>query len=168
MSEKSRNKELELHIWQALEDVKDPEIPAISVVDLGIIIDVHADQDSNVVIRMTPTFSGCPALQLIQFQVRKRARAVQGVNSAEVKVDYDTQWTSNRISEKGRHAIKDFGLAPPPVFDGDLDVDTIENVDCPHCNSRDTILKSAFGSTLCRSIHYCNSCLQSFEQFKPL
>jgi ring-1,2-phenylacetyl-CoA epoxidase subunit PaaD len=164
----TRDHRLEKKVLDALEEVKDPEIPAISVVDLGIIIDVKATKDGEVTIRMTPTFSGCPALQLIQYQVRKKARETGGVKNAEVEVDFDTQWTSNRISEKGRKAIKKFGLAPPPRFEGDLEVETIINVACPFCDSNDTILKSAFGSTLCRSIHFCNSCEQSFEQFKPL
>ncbi len=168
MTTKVSPRDLEKRVWQALEEVKDPEIPAISVVDLGIIIDISATEDGEVTIRMTPTFSGCPALQLIQFQVRKKARETEGVMNAEVQVDFDTQWSSNRISDKGRKAIKEFGLAPPARYEDDLDVETIRDVACPFCDSEDTVLKSAFGSTLCRAIHYCNTCEQAFEQFKPL
>lgn len=168
MTTETNKESLKEKILDALHQVKDPEIPVISVVDLGIIIDIDIDDDQNVLIKMTPTFSGCPALQIMQLQVQKKASEVEGVNKAKVEVDKETSWTSNRISDQGRKAIKEFGLAPPPRFEDDLDVSTIEKVQCPYCDSEDSILKTPFGSTLCRAIHYCNGCKQSFEQFKPL
>lgn len=159
---------LKENILHALHEVKDPEIPVISVVDLGIIIDVQIDEEHNVLIKMTPTFSGCPALQIMQLRVQKRASEVEGVNNVKVEVDEETSWSSNRISDEGRKQIKEFGLAPPPKFQDELDVSTIEDVQCPYCDSTNNQLKTPFGSTLCRAIHYCNNCKQTFEQFKPL
>jgi ring-1,2-phenylacetyl-CoA epoxidase subunit PaaD len=85
-----------------------------------------------------------------------------------VLVNYDEPWNSNRISEKGKIALKEFGLAPPPEYTTVLDLDILYNVACPYCNSKDTNLRNPFGPTLCRSIHYCNTCMQAFEQFKPV
>ena len=92
----------------------------------------------------------------------------KGVESIECEVNFETQWNSNMISEKGRKALKEFGLAPPPKHDLIVDLDILENVPCPYCNSENTELRNPFGPTLCRSIHYCNDCSQAFEQFKPV
>jgi ring-1,2-phenylacetyl-CoA epoxidase subunit PaaD len=161
-------KELEQEILKALEDVHDPEIKALSVVDLGIISEIKADEEGNVRIKMTPTFSGCPAILIMHAMIKKRASEVEGTAEVNVIVDKETQWNSNKITEKGRKAIKKFGLAPPPKYENDLDVSTVEKVECPYCDSQNTKIDTPFGPTLCRSMHYCNDCRQSFEQFKPL
>jgi ring-1,2-phenylacetyl-CoA epoxidase subunit PaaD len=85
-----------------------------------------------------------------------------------VRLTFETQWNSNMISEKGRAALKKFGLAPPPQHNLIVDIDLLEHSICPQCNSENTIMKSPFGPALCRSLHYCNNCHQAFEQFKPL
>jgi len=154
-------------IIEALHEVKDPEIPTLSVVELGIIIDVKID-NGDVKIIMTPTFSGCPALNILREQVRVRASKVPGVKSSEVEISYDTHWTTNMISDEGRRKLKEFGIAPPACYQSELDVSTIAEVSCPYCGSDDTRMDSPFGPTLCRSIHYCNNCKQTFEQFKPV
>ena len=150
-----------------LEEVKDPEIPVLSLVDLGVITKVTINNDQSVQIDMTPTFAGCPAMDYMVEDVKKVLQE-KGVESFEVKVSFETPWSSNLITENGRKALKKFGLAPPPKHQLIIDLDILKHVKCPHCDSRDTEMKSPFGPTLCRSLHYCNSCQQAFEQFKPL
>ena len=154
-------------ILKALEEVKDPEIPTISVVDLGIITDVKINGDESVLIMMTPTFSGCPALKMLENLVKGRIESL-GVEKVEVKTTFDVQWNTNMITVKGREMLKKHGLAPPPELKGVIQIETLKNVTCPYCGSKDTELKSPFGPTLCRSLHYCNNCKQAFEQFKPV
>ena len=149
-----------------LEEVKDPEIPVLSLIDLGVITDVVID-DNHVKVKMTPTFSGCPAIDYMKADVIKVLKA-NGVESVECDVTFETQWNSNMISEKGKKALKKFGLAPPPKHDMIIDLDILENISCPFCESTNTDLRNPFGPTLCRSIHYCNNCKQAFEQFKPV
>ena len=149
-----------------LEEVKDPEIPVLSLIDLGVITDVVID-DNHVKVKMTPTFSGCPAIDYMKADVVKVLRE-KGVESVECDVSFETQWNSNMISEKGRKALKNFGLAPPPKHNMIIDLEILENISCPYCESENTELRNPFGPTLCRSIHYCNDCKQAFEQFKPV
>lgn len=150
----------------ALDEVKDPEIPTISVVDLGIITGIEIESD-NVKVRMTPTFAGCPALRMLEDLVRERIEKM-GVPHVEVKTTFDVAWNSNMISEKGLMALKKHGLAPPPKHNGYLELDVLSDVACPWCGSRNTTLDTPFGPTLCRSMHYCKNCQQAFEQFKPV
>ena len=149
-----------------LEEVKDPEIPVLSLIDLGVITDVVID-DNHVKVKMTPTFSGCPAIDYMKADVIKVLKE-NGVESVECDVSFETQWNSNMISEKGKKALKKFGLAPPPKHDMIIDLDILENISCPYYESTNTDLRNPFGPTLCRSIHYCNDCKQAFEQFKPV
>ncbi len=151
--------------WRALEAVKDPEIPVISVVDLGIIADVRREGEA-IVVDMTPTFAGCPALDVIRVDIRAAIEAL-GHGEVSVRVVYDPPWTTERITDRGRRQLKEFGLAPPGPTCGD-GMPNLDAVPCPLCDSTDTTLESIFGPTLCRSIHYCNACLQSFEHFKQV
>lgn len=151
-------------IFKALEHVKDPEIPVISVVDLGIITDVQVHE--NIArITMTPTFVGCPAVDYMRAQIKMKVEEL-GFEKVEVIVDREHKWSTNDISEKGKQLLKDFRLAPPPKIGGELDLDNLHAA-CPHCGSKNTSLNSPFGSTLCRAIYLCDDCKQSFEQFKP-
>lgn len=154
-------------ILEALQAVKDPEIPTLSVVDLGVITDVILGNDDSVIVTMTPTFVGCPAIDVMRSDVNDCVRSL-GIDNVTVNVNYDTPWDSNRISEKGKAALKTFGLAPPPTYDMVLELDILHSTTCPYCNSTNTVMQTPFGPTLCRSIHYCNDCLQAFEQFKPV
>ena len=154
-------------ILEALDDVKDPEIPTISVVDLGIVTDVNIDENNCVSVTLTPTFAGCPALRIIEDMVRDRISQLQ-VKSADVKTTFDVPWNTNMISEKGREMLKTHGLGPPTLLSGLTQIDILKYVNCPYCGSTNTKLKSPFGPTLCRSLHYCNNCMQAFEQFKPV
>lgn len=154
-------------ILDALQDVKDPEIPTISVVDLGIITGVDIDEDNFVKVTMTPTFSGCPALKIMENMVKERIE-LMNISGVEVTTNFDTPWSTNVISPKGIEGLKKHGLAPPEKHNGLVQIEIIEKVKCPHCGSRNTTLKTPFGPTLCRSMHYCNECLNAFEQFKPV
>lgn len=159
---------LKKKILEALHDVKDPEIPTLSVIDLGIIVDVEVDDENNTQITMTPTFSGCPALNILKEQIRVRASKVEGVKNSEVKISYETSWNTDMISEVGRRKLKEFGIAPPKCYSTDINTALFENVECPYCGSTNTTFYSPFGPTLCRSVHYCNDCQQQFDQFKPV
>jgi len=162
------NKITEQEIWKALENVSDPEIPVISVIDLGIISGVNIGADGKVTIKMTPTFAGCPAIKYMQDDIKAKMQTLTGAENVAVLVDFENRWNSNKITEKGRAALKNFGLAPPVRYAKEFRVETLAQANCPYCGSANTTFKTPFGSTLCRSIHYCNDCKQSFEQFKPL
>jgi ring-1,2-phenylacetyl-CoA epoxidase subunit PaaD len=149
-----------------LEEVKDPEIPVLSLVDLGVISEVKVESE-GVRIVMTPTFVGCPALDMMKSEVTQVLKN-KGIDLVEIEISYKRPWSSDRISEKGKAALKQFGLAPPPSGSLFTDLEILEHVACPRCNGTDTELKNAFGPTLCRSIHYCHSCKEAFEQFKPI
>lgn len=152
--------------WEALREVRDPEIPPLSVIDLGMIADVRIEGDT-LVVAVAPTFAGCPALDVIRQDVR---RAVENAGERNVRVDtvFNPPWTTQRITEEGRRKLKEFGLAPPGGRCASGDMPDLERTACPFCASTETVLESLFGPTLCRSIHYCNHCLQSFEHFKTL
>lgn len=154
-------------ILTALEDVKDPEIPAISIVDLGMIADVQISPENSVVVILTPTFAGCPAIDVLRQGIHERVSQLP-VNAVEVRVSFEIPWNSNRITERGRKILKDIGFAPPPKHDGYIELNVLSDIACPYCDSRNTTLQSPFGPTLCRAIHYCNDCSQAFEQFKPV
>ena len=153
-------------VYRWLEEVKDPEIPVLSLVDLGVITDVVVDNE-KIDIEITPTFVGCPALDFMKEDIIRVLRE-HGAKDVNVMVSYRDPWVSDKISEKGRAALKKFGLAPPPssLLIGDIEV--LEHAVCPRCNGTNTEIKNLFGPTLCRSIHYCYDCSEAFEQFKPL
>lgn len=157
----------EKEIWTALEVVKDPEIPTLSMVDMGIITKVEVRGDSNVYVEMTPTFTGCPALKMMENMVAERLKEI-GIETIEVKTTFDKPWNSNKLTERGLLCLKKHGLAPPPKHEGEITMELLEHCICPHCSSINTEMKTPFGPTLCRSMHYCHDCLQAFEQFKPV
>ena len=152
-------------LWKALERVKDPEIPVISVVEMGIIREIILDGDEAAV-KITPTFSGCPAIEVIKNEIR------DSIQKLGLKVTVETvihpTWTSDWISDEGRQKLKEFGLSPPPRHGGQLEITFFEPAPCPYCDSLNSSIRNTFGSTLCRAIYYCNDCQQPFEQFKPL
>ncbi|MCA9991787.1 MAG: phenylacetate-CoA oxygenase subunit PaaJ [Ardenticatenaceae bacterium] len=153
-------------VWQALEAVKDPEIPVVSVVEMGIVRQVNVDHD-HVRVQMTPTFSGCPALQVMRDEIEAEVRRV-GAAEVTVETILSPPWSTDWITEEARQKLRAFGLAPPPRHGGNLAVTFFEVVACPYCDSNNTSVKNTFGSTLCRAIYYCNDCQQPFEQFKAL
>ncbi len=154
-------------IWDALQAVKDPEIPVISVVDLGIITGVQVLADGAAKVTMTPTFVGCPAIAFMQAGVKKAVEDA-GFDPVQVVVDYSTPWNSDMVTERGLQQLTEFGLSAPRRHCGNLQPSDLEHAQCPNCKSTNTELKSPFGPTLCRAIFYCNNCSEGFEQFKPV
>ena len=153
-------------VYDWLREVMDPEIPVLSLVDLGVIAEVEVSGDTIKIIMM-PTFVGCPALELMQTEIRDTL-AAKGVDHVDIEISYKKPWTSDMISAAGKEALKKFGLAPPASRQLFSDVDFFEHAVCPRCGNNNTDLKNIFGATLCRSIHYCNDCKEAFEQFKAI
>lgn len=158
----------EEEILTLLKEVKDPEIPRVSVIDLGMITGIKISDDNKVEIKMTPTFAGCPAVDILKTEIKNKILELP-VEDITVKVDYDIQWSSDRISEEGRALLKQSGFALPAHLHNEfVTIDLLTNVECPFCGSKKTRLRNPFGPTLCRAIHYCDACSQAFEQFKPV
>ena len=153
-------------IYHLLDKVKDPEIPVISLVQLGIVDDVRIIGE-RVEVDIVPTFAGCPAIEVMRNDVIKTLKEA-GIEEVEVQVKFRQSWTTNKISPKGKELLKDFGLSPPPAFDGELTLEVLEHAQCPKCDSTNTRMLSTFGPTACRAIHHCNDCHETFEQMKPL
>lgn len=164
MAARSQNRELH-SIWSALHEVMDPEIPVISVVDLGIVREVRvAGGDVEVVI--TPTYSGCPAGQQIEQDVRA-ALVAAGVSDAHLSISLSPPWTTDWITAQGREKLRQFGIAPPHAKAGKRALfEDIAAVECPHCRSHDTEQVSEFGSTACKALWRCVSCREPFDYFK--
>ena len=169
--------ELETQVWEALQGVYDPEIPTISVVDLGIVHRVEATPE-RVRVEILPTFVGCPALDVMRDTIRERLEELRIAPEVSVGVTFAAQWTSDRITPAGHEALRRAGFAPPtnaPAFTADSVVDLNplgalrpQLILCPYCGSKSTMLENRFGPTLCRSIYYCNNCRQPFEAFKAV
>jgi len=155
-------------VWAALDDIPDPEIPVISLVDLGVIKEVSIE-GSRVRVAFTPTFMGCPALDAMQRAMEERIEDLGG--EPEIEVVLDGSWSTDLISEAGREKLEASGFAPPaprsaaPPTLLQLQRGTFH---CPWCGSADTKLENIFGPTPCRSLRYCNACRQPFELFKTI
>ncbi len=161
------NSAQKLGIEKALQEVKDPEIPTISVLELGIITGIEF-LEGKATITMTPTFSGCPAVDYMKKDIHAAIDALDFVQTTEVIVDFSTPWSSNRLSEEGKKKLEAFGLAAPKKHNGTVELSDIESAHCPNCGSPNTTLNTMFGPTLCRAIHRCFECHEAFESFKPL
>jgi ring-1,2-phenylacetyl-CoA epoxidase subunit PaaD len=164
--------ELAASVWKALGAVRDPEIPPCAITDLGIVEAVRTPSGA-VEVDLLPTFAGCPALDVIREDVEAAVAPVAGGREIRVRFVVSPPWTSDRITPAGREAMRSYGLTPPPAG-GRVVVPLTsvgragaEGVACPFCGSRETMQESAFGPTLCRSTHYCRSCRNPFEAFKP-
>ena len=152
-------------IWQVLDKVMDPEVPVISVVDLGIVRDV-CEKDGVLQVVITPTYSGCPATQQIEKDIRF-ALDVAGFGDAGLETRLAPAWTSDWINEKGRQALKDFGIAPPVGKVGKRALFGDQTpVSCPHCSSAETRMLNEFGSTACKALWKCDACGEPFDYFK--
>ena len=154
-------------ILQKLDEVKDPEIPTLSIVELGMVTKLETLPGKIINISITPTFAGCPAVEIIKDDIKKKLSELEPA-VLNVEMNFDIQWSSDLITEKGRKILADANFALPQKHNGLFDIEIFKNVECPFCHSKKTILKTTFGPTLCRAIHYCNNCRQSFEQFKPV
>lgn len=146
-------------VESVLRQVPDPEIPKINIVDLGMVEQVW-DGNGTVSVTLIPTFVGCSAQRVIEDDVRTRLSRAFPDQTIEVRFSLTTAWSSDRISEEGREALKASGIAPPG--------DRLENVSCPFCGNTGNILQNLFGATSCRSLFYCGACRNPFEAFKPM
>jgi ring-1,2-phenylacetyl-CoA epoxidase subunit PaaD len=160
----------EAEVWSALAEIPDPEIPVVSVVDLGVVRGIEVE-DRRVRVEFTPTFLGCPALETMREQIA--ARIAELGAKPDVEVVLDDSWSTDRITPEGREKLRAAGFAPPVPRDprgcGPALVQLHSNgFRCPYCGSRDTALENIFGPTPCRSLRYCRSCRQPFEQFKTI
>ena len=155
-------------VWAALDEIPDPEIPVISLVDLGVVRDVQVD-GARVRIEFTPTFLGCPALEVMRQALEDTVLRLGA--EPEVAVIQDDSWSTDRISPAGREKLRAAGFAPPaPRAAGPTTLVQLQSnaFRCPYCGSTATRLENIFGPTPCRSIRWCQSCRQPFEQFKTL
>ena len=161
----------ETEVWEALDEVPDPEIPVVSVVDLGLVHRVALDGE-RLRVELLPTFVGCPALELIRESVAARLAGMAPV--VEVEMTFAEPWTSDRITAEGARKLRESGFAPPgparedggrPLF---ATIALRPSAACPWCGSADTTLENLFGPTLCRTLFWCNRCRQPFEQFKAV
>jgi ring-1,2-phenylacetyl-CoA epoxidase subunit PaaD len=155
-------------VWSALAEIPDPEIPVVSLVDLGVVRNVRVE-NRRVHVEFTPTFLGCPALEVMQKQMERRIEELGA--EPEIEVVRDDSWSTDRITPEGREKLRTAGFAPPTPREAgkptlvQLQRDAFR---CPYCGSTDTTLENIFGPTPCRSIRYCRNCRQPFEQFKTI
>jgi len=153
--------------WRVLETVPDPEIPVVSVCELGIVRHVAVVHGTLEVV-LTPTYSGCPATEMIEQSVREALEAAE-LGPVRVTTRLAPAWTTDWISDEGKRKLHAYGIAPPgSATPGEARLMFVPRITCPRCGSRDTERLSAFGSTACKSLHRCRSCLEPFEHFKPL
>jgi ring-1,2-phenylacetyl-CoA epoxidase subunit PaaD len=155
-------------VWGALEEIPDPEIPVVSLVDLGVIRSVDV-RDGHVSVELTPTFLGCPALEAMKRALEEAVSALGA--EPEVRVIQDDSWSTDRITPAGREKLRAAGFAPPAPREASAP--TLVQLQakvhrCPYCGSTETRLENIFGPTPCRSLRYCDSCRQPFEQFKTI
>ena len=162
-------------VWAALAEIADPEIPAISLVDLGVIrgfafAPLPAGGE-RLTVELMPTFVGCPAIEVMRHQIGERLTELRVADEVTVELTFAEPWTSDRITPAGREALRSSGFAPPmhigSTFSGDS-LTVLPIATCPYCASRNTTLENPFGPTLCRAIYHCADCRQPFEAFKPV
>ncbi len=156
-------------VYAGLQHVQDPEIPVLSVIDLGMITGVRYDETNTLHIKMIPTYAACPAVNFIRNKIKEDLAAVLKSNVLiEVHIDKTVNWNSNMLGEEAKEKLRQFGIAAPRTIDHTREMEFFDGTPCPYCKSENTVLKTPFGSTLCRAIHYCNNCKQAFEHFKPI
>jgi len=157
-------------LLEMLDAVKDPEVPVVSIVELGIVRDALAT-DAGVIVTITPTYSGCPAMREIESEIR-RVLGERDLGAVEIRTTYSPAWTTDWITPAAREKLEVYGIAPPGPVQRESELVTIGRravaVRCPYCKSTRTELRSEFGATACKSIWVCNDCRQPFEEFKPL
>jgi ring-1,2-phenylacetyl-CoA epoxidase subunit PaaD len=155
-------------IWKYLEEVCDPEVPVLSVIDLGIIRDVELNDPGDAIVTISPTYSGCPAMDVIRLNIRLKL-AEHGFRNTKIITQLSPAWTTDWMSEKGKDKLKAYGIAPPNpkqlVCNHDL-FQQEESIQCPRCNSYNTRMISQFGSTACKALYQCNNCYEPFDYFK--
>ena len=167
-SKRIQNKKMtvtEEHIWQILEEVPDPEVPVLNLLDLGIIRDVNLNEDEIEII-VTPTYSGCPATSMINMAIKMKL-IERGFNNIRLTNRLSPAWTTDWMTEEGKQKLKAYGIAPP-VYSKNSDelFSKTDEVECPLCGSKHTHLVSQFGSTACKALYQCDDCREPFDYFK--
>jgi ring-1,2-phenylacetyl-CoA epoxidase subunit PaaD len=152
-------------VRELVASVRDPELPVVTIDDLGVLRDVRVGADGHVVVDITPTYSGCPAMDAIRADVLRRL-AGDGYDDAEVRLVLAPAWTTDWITQAGRAALREHGIAPPHRTGGPVTVRL--SVRCPRCGSPDTREISRFGSTACKALWSCRDCLEPFDHVKTL
>ena len=163
-----QNNITEEQVWDLLREVPDPEVPVISVVELGVVRNVLVEGES-LIVTITPTYSGCPAMKVIEDDIVSKLQA-NGISQIKVNTVFKPSWTTDWLTEDAKLKLKKFGIAPPEKVSAE-DIfpflkDNRAQIACPRCNSLNTEMKSRFGSTACKALHYCNDCKEPFEYFK--
>ncbi|HTA27031.1 MAG TPA: 1,2-phenylacetyl-CoA epoxidase subunit PaaD [Bacteroidia bacterium] len=155
-------------IWSFLDEVMDPEIPVLSILDLGIVRSVEVNAEGSLV-TITPTYTGCPATHIIEEDIRSKLKE-KGVLNFSIKTILSPAWTTDWISGEGRRKLKEYGIAPPEESTSDKSLlsNKPKVVHCPRCNSTNTEMRSFFGSTPCKSLYVCSDCKEPFDYFKCL
>ncbi|MGE0569210.1 MAG: 1,2-phenylacetyl-CoA epoxidase subunit PaaD [Bacteroidia bacterium] len=150
-----------------LNEIPDPEIPVISIVELGVIRDVHDTGNNSIEVTITPTYSGCPAMKQMEDDVVRMLKE-KGFNEVKIKMVYSPAWTTDWLSEEAKLKLQKYGIAPPEEKTSDKSFLTgkPKEVTCPRCKSKNTRLVSQFGSTACKAYYQCNDCLEPFDYFK--
>lgn len=156
-------------LWDILDAVNDPEVPALSLWDLGVLRDIERAEDGKVTAWITPTYSGCPAVGMMQQEIEAEL-AKAGISDYEVKTQLAPAWTTDWLSPDGRRKLREYGIAPPQQSGcGNAPGLTPESgVECPHCGSENTTLVSEFGSTACKALFQCQDCREPFDYFKQI
>ncbi|GGO22540.1 1,2-phenylacetyl-CoA epoxidase subunit PaaD [Deinococcus humi] len=154
-------------IWAALDGVPDPEIPVVSVTDMGMVRDVQIGESGAVTVTFTPTFSGCPALHVIRDSIGQAVREL-GASAVEVRSTLTPPWTTDWIKDDARERLRQYGIAPPaPAEDGLIQLQA-DATRCPRCGSFDVRMTGSFGPTLCKRLYVCEACKEPFEGFKSM
>lgn len=168
MEEISKNETsiTEEQLWTWMEEVSDPEIPVLTVVDLGIVREIEVKGDA-VTVRITPTYSGCPAMNEIEQNIRQKLTQ-EGLENVKVETVLSPPWTTDWMTENGKKKLKEYGIAPPQGSSADKSVlfGKPREIQCPHCGSKNTEMVSQFGSTACKSLYKCKDCQEPFDYFK--
>lgn len=164
VSTTTRNAELRQRVWNAAAQVVDPEIPVLTIADLGVLRDVTVT-DGGVEVAITPTYSGCPAMNMIALEI-ELALEREGIRNPKIYTVLSPAWTTDWMSEQGRRKLKDYGIAPPQAGGGRRALFGEQQVACPQCGSVDTELLSEFGSTSCKALWRCKACREPFDYFK--
>lgn len=151
-------------IWKLMGEVCDPEIPVLSIIDLGIVRDIKINED-QVEIDITPTYSGCPAMDFIVMNIRM-VSLENGLKKIKITRQLSPAWTTDWMTEAGKEKLKAYGIAPPVGRSFDKDHLEELKIECPLCHSRNTKLISGFGSTACKALFQCNDCKEPFDYFK--
>lgn len=154
----------ETHIYDLIADIPDPEIPVITIKDLGILRGVKEANDQYIV-TITPTYTACPAMGFIENQI-KEILAENAIQNVKVELTYTPAWTTDWLTQEAKQKLKNYGIAPPShsVCNKIFDIEDVAI--CPRCNSADTVLLSRFGSTACKALYKCNDCKETFDLFK--